>query len=154
MKVTMLLADAAQAAEGKLYVLGGGWSITGPAPTPMAIAIKIDLPWDRANMKHHWRLELLDLDERPVTVPTGRSDDREREPVFVEGELEVGRPPGLKAGTPLDIPLAINIGPLPLDPGRQFQWRFSFREFKDVDWRVQFATRPSLPQGSLIPDRD
>ena len=39
MKVTILLADAAQAAEGKLYVLGGGWSITGPDPSPMALAI-------------------------------------------------------------------------------------------------------------------
>ena len=32
MKVTMLLADSAQAIEGKLYILGGGWSITGPDP--------------------------------------------------------------------------------------------------------------------------
>ena len=29
-KVTMMLADAAQAVEGKLYILGGGWSVTGP----------------------------------------------------------------------------------------------------------------------------
>ena len=36
MKATLLLADAAQAAEGKLYVLGGGWSVTGPGPAPMA----------------------------------------------------------------------------------------------------------------------
>src|SRR5207244_5203833 len=39
-KVTILLADAAQAVEGKLYVLGGGWSTTGPDPAPMARAIK------------------------------------------------------------------------------------------------------------------
>ena len=32
MKVTILLADAAQAVEGKLFVLGGGWSVTGPEP--------------------------------------------------------------------------------------------------------------------------
>lgn len=31
MKVTMLLADAATVAEGKLYILGGGWSVTGRA---------------------------------------------------------------------------------------------------------------------------
>ena len=141
MKVTMLLADSAQAVGGKLYILGGGWSVIGPDPTPMALAIKIDLPWDRANMKHHWRLELLDLDERAITVPTGNGD--ERQPLFLEGELEVGRPPGLKAGTALDIPLAINLGPIPLDPGRQYQWRLSFQELKDEDWRVQFSTRPA-----------
>jgi hypothetical protein len=33
-KVTMLLADAAQAVDGKLYILGGGWTITGPDPIP------------------------------------------------------------------------------------------------------------------------
>ena len=60
MKVTILLADAAQAAEGKLYVLGGGWSITGPDPSPMALAIKIEVPWDQANHPHTCRLELLD----------------------------------------------------------------------------------------------
>lgn len=141
MKVTMLLADSAQAVGGKLYILGGGWSVIGPAPTPMALAIKIDLPWDRANMMHHWRLDLLDLDERAVTVPTGSHG--EREPLFLEGELEVGRPPGLKAGTALDIPLAINLGPIPLDPGRQYQWRLSFKELKGEDWRVQFSTRPA-----------
>lgn len=141
MKVTMLLADSAQAVGGKLYILGGGWSVIGPAPTPMALAIKIDLPWDRANMKHHWRLELLDLDERAITIPTGSGN--EREPLFLEGELEVGRPPGLKAGTALDIPLAINLGPIPLDPGRQYQWKLSFHELKDEDWRVQFSTRPA-----------
>ena len=59
MKVTMMLADSAQAIGGKLYVLGGGWSITGPAPTPSAIVIKIDVPWDQANIKHHAKFELV-----------------------------------------------------------------------------------------------
>ena len=52
MKLTMLLADAAEAVGGKLYILGGGWSITGPQPTPSAIAIKIDVPWDQTNKVH------------------------------------------------------------------------------------------------------
>ncbi|MGH2780595.1 MAG: hypothetical protein ACRDLA_04090 [Thermoleophilaceae bacterium] len=52
MKVTMLLADAAQTAEGKLYVLGGGWAITGPDPSPSAVAMYIEVPWDQANMRH------------------------------------------------------------------------------------------------------
>jgi hypothetical protein len=30
MKVTMMRADAVQAVAGKLYILGGGWSVTGP----------------------------------------------------------------------------------------------------------------------------
>ena len=38
----MLLCDAAQVADGKLYILGGGWSMTGPDPVPSAVALKID----------------------------------------------------------------------------------------------------------------
>ena len=39
----MMLCDAAQVADGKLYVLGGGWSLIGPDPMPSAIAMKIDV---------------------------------------------------------------------------------------------------------------
>ena len=58
MKVTMLLCDSAQVADGKLYILGGGWSFVGPDPAPMALAIKVDVPWTEGNVAHHWVLEL------------------------------------------------------------------------------------------------
>ena len=44
-KVTMLLCDAAQVSDGKLFILGGGWSMTGPDPVPSAVALKIDVDW-------------------------------------------------------------------------------------------------------------
>ena len=68
MKVTMLLADAVQAVSGKLFVLGGGWSVTGPAPAPSALAIKIDVPWNEGNKKHRFRLTLVDGDAQPVDL--------------------------------------------------------------------------------------
>ena len=37
MKVSLLLADSAQAVAGKLYLLGGGWTVTGPEPSPFAM---------------------------------------------------------------------------------------------------------------------
>jgi Family of unknown function (DUF6941) len=149
MKVTLLLADSAQAVNGKLYVLGGGWSITGPAPSPMALAIKIDLPWDRANMKHRWKLELVDSDNRPVK--TQIQPDAEPEPFVIEGEFETGRPPGLKPGTPLDVPLAFNFGPIALQPGMRYEWRFSFAKYKEETWSVAFSTRSELPPGYSFP---
>ena len=33
-KLTMLLCDHATVAEGKLYINGAGWSVTGPEPSP------------------------------------------------------------------------------------------------------------------------
>jgi hypothetical protein len=117
-KVIMMLADSAQAVAGKLYVLGGGWSMTGPTPAPSALAIKFEVPWEAANRKHKVRIELLDSDGQPVLVPGPESP----QPMLIQADLEVGRPTGLSPGTPLDSPFAINIGPLPLKPGR-YEWR-------------------------------
>jgi len=138
MKVTILLADAAQAAEGKLYVLGGGWSITGPEPSPMALAIKIEVPWDQANQPHVCRLELLDSDGQPINAETPDGDEAE---IFFEANFEVGRPVGVKPGTPIDLPLAVNIPPLPLEPGGRFEWRLLIDGRTEADWRVAFSTR-------------
>ena len=128
----MLLADAAQAAGGKLYVLGGGWSVTGPGPVPSALAIKVEVPWTEANRRHELVITLLDADGRPVAA-----DGR---PVEIRGQLEVGRPPGLPPGTPLDAVLAVNVGPLPLAPGR-YVWRLAIDGESREDWYVGFLTR-------------
>jgi hypothetical protein len=109
--VTMLLCDAAAESGGKLYVLGGGWSLVrNPnVPLPMALAIKVSVPWDQANVRHKIELTLVTED--------GESVDRGEGPIQVEGLLEVGRPAGVKPGTPLDSPFVLTIPPLSLPPG-------------------------------------
>jgi hypothetical protein len=138
MKVTMLLADHAQAAEGKLNIIGAGWTVIGPAPAPFAIAILFEVPWDRTNEQHAFRLELVDSDGDPVVVPTGDGD----QPLVIEGQFEVGRPPGVKRGTPLPFPLALNMGPHPIAPGGRYEWRLTVDDESDEDWRLAFSTRP------------
>jgi len=145
MKVTMLLADAAQAVEGKLYVLGGGWSITGPEPTPSAIAVYIQVPWDRTNVEHGFRFDLVDSDGDSVELETETGVE---EPITIEGSFEVGRPPGVKPGTSIDVPLAITVGPLPLPPGGRYEWRLSINEESHEDWRLPFSTRSGPPPGA------
>jgi hypothetical protein len=141
MKVTMLLADYVQVSDGKLTVVGGGWSLTGPEPTPFGIAILVHVPWDQANRRHTLRLELVDADGIPVTIP---GDDGDGEPVVFlnDVEFEVGRPAGIKPGTPLEVPLAVNSGPLPLEPGSRYEWRLSINGEGDEDWRLAFSVRP------------
>jgi len=141
MRVTMLLADAAQAVNGKLYVLGGGWSQIGPDPSPMAIAMKVDVPWDQANRPHEWMLELVDADGKPVPVRTATGE----QPVRLAGRFEVGRPAGLPPGTPIDLPLAISIGPFPLPSGRRLVWRLTVDGETREDWQVGFSVRPPAP---------
>jgi hypothetical protein len=138
----MLLADSAQAVGGKLYVLGGGWSICGPDPIPMAIAMKIEVPWDRTNMKHQGKLELLDADSEPVLAPTPVGD----KPVEIPLEFEVGRPPGLAPGTPIDLVLAINLPALPIPPGARYEWRLTIGQDSLDDWRLAF-TKVATPFG-------
>lgn len=138
MRVTMLLADAAQAVGGKLYVLGGGWSVIGATPAPMAIAIKIDVPWSETDVRHRWTLDLIDQDGRPVLVPAAAG----AEPVTISGEFQVGRPPGLAEGTPIDLPLAISVGPLALPPGTRCVWQLSIDGRTAPDWQLAFDVRP------------
>lgn len=140
--VTMLLADAAQAVDGKLYILGGGWSVTGPMPAPSAIALYIKVPWDEANVPHSLQLELLDHDGGPILVDTPLGEQALR----IESGLEVGRPPGIKPGTALDVALAITIPPLPLVPGSGYVWRLAINGEGHTDWSLPFSVRQSVPQ--------
>jgi hypothetical protein len=140
-RATVLLCDSAQAVEGKLYILGGGWNLTGPEPSPSAIAVYMEVSWDLTNVQHHWRLELLDADDQPVMVPTPIGEQA----LVLEGNFEVGRPPGIMPGIGLGLPLAVNLGPLPLTPGRRYVWRFSVNGDSEDNWRLPFSTRP-VPQ--------
>lgn len=138
----MLLADSAQEVGGKLYILGGGWSITGPQPSPSALAVKFEVPWDRANHRYRVTLELVDADGEPVMI---EGPDGETAPLRLEAQLEAGRPAGLKPGTPLDAALAINFAPLPVEPDRRYEWRLTIDGKHDNAWSVGFTTRPSAP---------
>jgi hypothetical protein len=145
----MLLADYAQVSDGKLTVVGGGWSLIGPDPASFGIAILVHVPWDQANRRHILRLELVDADGRAVTVPASGDGEGEGEPiVFLDDiEFEVGRPAGIKPGTPLELPLAVNSGPLPLEPGGRYEWRLSINGEGDEDWRLAFSVRPEEESG-------
>jgi len=113
----MLMADAVQEAGGKLYVLGGGWSMRrGSGPFQMALAIKLEVPWTEANVRHTVVAELLTQDGLPATMAGN--------PVRIEGNVEVGRPPGIPAGTSLDAPMALNINGIQLEPGG-YRWQLT-----------------------------
>jgi hypothetical protein len=137
MRATFLLADYAVVSDGKLTIVGGGWSQTGPEPAPFGIALLIQVPWDQANTRHTFSVELLDADGEPVVIET---DDPEDETVAFGGDFEVGRPPGLKPGTPLDFPVAMNSTPLPLEPGR-YEWRLIIDGESRQDWTLAFTVR-------------
>lgn len=139
MRFWPLLADHAQGLAGKLYVMGAGWNVTGPAPAPMALAGILELDWDEANAPKALRIELLTEDGGPVVVPTPEGD----RPLVIETSVEVGRPPGTRPGSLFNVPIAINIGLLPIPPGAGYVWRFWIGGETRDDWRLPFSTRPA-----------
>lgn len=135
MNATLLLCESAQEINGKLYILGGGWSVTGPGPFQWALAVRIEVPWDEANTKKRVRIFLIDEDGKPVAAH-GQSGALE-----LHAEFEVGRPPGLPRGTPIDTAFAIQGLPLMLEGGR-YVWRLSIDGVEDDHWQAGFYVRP------------
>jgi hypothetical protein len=142
MKATLMLADFATVAEGKLTIVGGGWTITGPGPAPFAIALKLEVPWHQAMDPHKLRLELLDADGQPVLTQTPQG----MLPITIEAEMDSASaniPVDVKPGTPIDAMLAFNLPPMPVAPGGRYEWRLSIDGKEREDWHVAFNTRPA-----------
>jgi hypothetical protein len=118
LRVTMLLCDAAQVSGGKLYILGGGWNICRPDLPSMAVALLVMVPWDMANRSFDWKLQLYNEDGNPLAL------GKEGKEVAFTGQFEVGRPPGLKKGQVLQVPLALNMAGIPLQESSGYYWAF------------------------------
>ncbi|HSL25063.1 MAG TPA: hypothetical protein VLA54_02190 [Acidimicrobiia bacterium] len=86
-----LLADAVQAVQGKLFILGGGWDTlyvsSFPARHPaMAIALRVKVPWSSSSQQIKIGVELQDADGASLlpggqvvhTVAVPRRNEMER----------------------------------------------------------------------------
>ena len=138
MNVTMLLADSAQVAEGKLYILGGGWSLSGPEPVPSAVAIKVEVDAHEFDRTHHWELFLEDADGKLVQFDSPEG----AQTIEIRGDFLASAPEGVPLGTPVDVPIAINLGPIPLSPNSRFTWRLVIDGESLDGSTASFTTRP------------
>jgi hypothetical protein len=125
-KTTLLLCDHVQEVAGKLYVLGGGWSIYRGSPVTMGLAVKISVPWEAANIPHDFAARLVTEDGLDPVLPGAEGEPA---PARIEfnGRFESGRPAGLAPGSDLDAPIAVNLAGLPLGPGR-YEWQVAIDE--------------------------
>ncbi|MBI3924876.1 MAG: hypothetical protein HY319_04995 [Armatimonadetes bacterium] len=85
----LILADAAEVVNNKLYLLGGGWDrLTVHSEFPViqycAVAAAVMVPWQETEKPHLFALEVYD-DSRKLLAS-------------MEAEFEVGRPPGVLPG--------------------------------------------------------
>jgi hypothetical protein len=107
---TIILCDAAEQINGKLYILGGGWThlLSPNQPTNVALAMMIRVSLEEAGKQHKLEVSLLGEDGEPVLLGGN--------PVKLEGAFEVGAPSGMKPGRELIAPVALQFG-LALPPG-------------------------------------
>ena len=127
MKITLFLADAAQAdaQSGKVNALGLGWRQC-QTPTPaFALVLFLDIDWDETNKQHKLKCQLLTTDGKPVVVTGPQGAQR----ISFEAAAEAGRPPGAIHGTSVRMPLTLNIpAGMPLEPGI-YEWRVEVEGF-------------------------
>jgi hypothetical protein len=96
-----LLADAAQAVGGKIFVLGGGWNLfraaSYPAPVQLAVAIGLGMTSNEVGVKYPLNVVIADEAGVPV-IPE------------MKGQVETGQPAAdVPKTTSVKIPVAINI---------------------------------------------
>jgi hypothetical protein len=125
----LILADAAQISQGKLYLLGAGWDILHvntdfPVQQHLAVAVAFRVPWDETNQRHPVEIEIQDQDGRQLFK--------------AGGEIEVGRPPGFPAGQDQRAQLALDVALSFEQPGGYLV----VARVQDQESRVPFSVVP------------
>ena len=145
MRATMILADYAQVADGKLFISGAGWSTCAPGPAPCSVAVIFHVPWQETGKKISFTLRLIDEDGRPVTQP-GAQDGM---PVQVNGHFEARRPAAVTPGMEINVPMSFNIV-LHLEPTTRYSWVLDVDGHSDESWRLSFETRAQAQSPSGV----
>lgn len=129
----LMLCDHAQVADGKLFINGGGISrFHGPGlPPSTSLALLMLVPWENTNAPITLDLQLLTQDGQPVQDPGGS-------PIRIQVQTEVGRPPGIEPGVPIDLPLTFQVGGLWLPSGR-YTWQLSVDNETRQPWQISFT---------------
>jgi hypothetical protein len=123
----LLLADKAEALNGKLYMIGGAIDRIGlleiPGPASFDVAMGVLVSYHETRDTHRLTLRMETADNRPV-FPA------------IEISFATGTPPGLPAGDDVRF-TAVVQGPFPIPSEGAYQWvaevdgqRFDPRHFR------------------------
>ncbi|MBI4728610.1 MAG: hypothetical protein HY775_03805 [Acidobacteria bacterium] len=135
----LILADHAEAVGGKLYLTGAGWtdSWRGPQPegqplpiTHFGIAVSVLVAWTETNRPQHLRMRI-------------ENEDGTTQHATVEGDIEVGRPPGLPPGSDQRAVLAVNANVQFPSPGGYRIVAEVGEGVRTVSFRVHDAPTPA-----------
>lgn len=148
--VAMILASVAQVQEGRLIVVGGGWSVRHPEPEgTAAIGLMLYVPREMLGKTISTRVVLEDAasGEEVAVVPLKEDDEPMGDPAGIEIQGDI-TPTGLDdpaLTSPLVVPLAATLPPFRLPPGQEFRWQLYLDEETRPEWGLAFRTTPPEP---------
>lgn len=127
-----LLADAVQASQGKLFVLGGGWDVLTvrslPARHPsMGIGLRVRVPWGWRGERVQLEVELQDQDGGSVL------------PGSLKAPVPVRRPDHLPEGQDLTVVRALTFTNIVFRNEGAYSFVISIDD--DVKERLRFLVR-------------
>ena len=99
----LILADAVEVADGKLFVLGGGWTIwrsgNYPAQVMLGVGLSVLVDWNEAGTGTSYPLNITFADDAgvPIVPP-------------VQAQFQVSKPAELPPGTVQRVPFGFNAG--------------------------------------------
>lgn len=135
---SLLVADHAEAVNGKLYVMGGGfdtlWAPQFPNLVRFSFAAILKVPWNDTNRR------------LPVRGWLARADDDEELGWKMEGELEAGRAPGAR-GHDAQIVVA---GPVMVEVQEPLEFLFHLH-FADEHRSIPLRVSPPFAPGFIPP---
>ena len=128
----VLLADAASAADGKLYIHGAGWDTIQAVQFPavhnsIAVAMRIRIAWHETNQPHSLQVDLVDADEQSLLPAPFRSD------------VNIGRPPTLATGDDQVLPFVVNFVNISFAQPGTYVMKVSADD--EVAWRSPFTVK-------------
>ena len=131
-----VLADHAEAVNGKLYLLGGAFNrlyAGGPPPVVhphLSVAAVLMVPWPATGTSHTVALTLEDADGQQL-LPSGA----------LEAGFEVSRPIGMKDGDESLVPFVFDINGLELARFGDYVFRLHVNgtPIANARFRLEFA---------------
>lgn len=126
-QVTLLLAEHASVADGKLFITGAGWTDARNPVGMCGIAMIITLP--ERYPKPHLEIGVhLMQNGQPIL-------DEDGTPLEIGGTIPLPAAPAETARA--RVPVALNIGPLDIEPG-EYRWRVRIDGYERSAWELPF----------------
>ncbi len=136
----VLIADAVENVNGKLYVMGGGWTLfrspSFPAQVRFGVAVSVLVSWEETEAQHDIYIKIVENPDRPRQ----QTPMQQAMSLDINGKIQVMRPPGLEETSVQRVFLAVN-GNLPIPQTGKYRVTASAGNVsKSVDFEAKLVT--------------